>query len=62
MLFRIQYKSRNEWETIDSTRSESNAWYMYREYCLAHGHGKTRLVTSFNKILAGPLEKVMVYD
>lgn len=62
MLFRIQYKSNDKWETIDSTRSECDAWYMYTEYCLSHGHGKTRLVTTFNKVLAGPLEKVRAYD
>lgn len=56
MLFRIQYRSNNKWETIDSTRSENGAWYMYTEYCLAHGHDKTRLVTTFNRVLAGPID------
>ena len=61
MLFRIQYKSDDGWETIDSTRSEADAWYMYREYCLAHGYGKTRLVTTFNKVLAGPQKEEVEY-
>ena len=52
-LYRIQFSADGRtWETVDRTHSEREAWYLYREYCLAHGASKTRLVTKGDEVLS----------